>query len=220
VQLLLFLIKYTTMKFKHWFFIGVLFFLPVSVFTQQVMEFTQVKMTGDSKTVYFNVKGLGDDEAERAALMDNLLKDENVIKGRIYTSSSGKTKCQLFLPVNITAGYIRSIINSYGYDYDFTTVSVDGKLKDAEDPETFVSVSYLPEKDFPQYVKTGDKQKDADDYRLAKEKWISENERKYKKERSQGTTEYPIIIQKEDFNKYSEEKKQRLLAEPDKYVIK
>ncbi len=208
------------MKFRHWLFISVLGLLPTVIFSQGVLEFTQAKITGDSKTVYFHIKGLSDDESERSALLENLLSDENVLDGRIFTSSSFKTRCQLFLTVNITAEYIRSILNTNGYDFDFTTVSIDGKLKEATDPETFVSMFYLPVEDFPSYVETGNRVDDDENYRVAKEAWVFDNSKKYNKEKSKGTAEYPITVSKEDFNKYSQEKQQRLLAEPDKYIIK
>ncbi len=212
--------KYTTMKFVHWAFICVLFLIPMVSLSQQVMEFTHAKITGDSKTVYFNVKGLSDDEAERATLMENLLKDQNILKGRIYTTSSNKSMCQLFLPISITPEYIRSILNTYGYDFDFTTVSIDGKLKDNSEASTFTSMFYSPTKDFPKMEDTGNKETDYENYRVVKEQWISENEKKYNKEKLQGTAEYPIIISKEVFDSYTVEKQQRLLAEPDKYIIK
>lgn len=207
------------MKAKLWIVI-ILMTFAYSGIAQQVMEFTQSKNTGENKTVYFHIKGLDEDEEARTSLLNELLKDANIISGRIFTSSSSKTRCQLILPNNVTPEYIREILLSHGYDYEFTTVSVNGELKVDTNPETHVSKYTAPAEDFPCVEKTGDKQKDSDNYTLAKDKWILENKKEYKKQTSRGTAEYPIIIKKEVFESYSAEKQQRLIAEPDKYIIK
>lgn len=208
------------MKLRFLSIICVFVSMPIFLLSQQNMEFTLAKTNGENKTVYFNVQGLGEDDAEREQLLENLLKDSNILEGRIYTSSSYKTKCQLLLPPNITPEYIRSIINTYGYDYDFTSVSVNGKLKQTSESEVFQSEITVPTIGFPMKQFSGDKQQDEENYQVEKEKWISENERKYKKQKSSGTAEYPIIISKADFEKYTDEKKARLLSEPAKYIIK
>jgi len=208
------------MKIRKWFFVCAFIITPVLAFSQQVMEFTYSKITGDNKTVYFNIKGLGIDESERSEMLNALLADENIESGRIYTSSSNKTMCQLLISQNIGPEYIRQILNTSGYDYDFTTVSVNGELKEKDNPDTFSSMFMSPADDFPVLKSTGDKENDYEEYRISKEHWISQNQRKYNKQKSAGTAQYPIVISKADFNKYTAEKQQKLLAEPDKYIIK
>jgi len=208
------------MKIRKWFFVCTFIITPVLAFSQQVMEFTYSKITGDNKTVYFNIKGLGIDESERTEMLNALLADENIESGRIYTSSSNKTMCQLLISQNIGPEYIRQILNTSGYDYDFTTVSVNGELKGKDDPDTFSSMFMSPADDFPIMKSTGDKESDYEEYRISKEQWIAQNQKKYNKQKSTGTAQYPIVISKADFNKFTTEKQQKLLAEPDKYIIK
>lgn len=207
------------MKITPWIVVILMLFVTAS-YSQEVMEFTQYKFFDNNKTVYFHIKGLGEDEEARSVLLEDIIQDENVINGRIFTSSSYKTRCQLNIPLNITPEYIRAILNSHGYDYDFTTISVNGELKEYYNPETFVSVFSPPTENFPKLQITGDNAQDKENYAVAKEQWISENQRKYKKEKAKGTAQFPIVIKQEEFESYTLEKQQRLLAEPDKYIIK
>ncbi|MDD2387101.1 MAG: hypothetical protein PHP52_10015 [Bacteroidales bacterium] len=194
--------------------------IPFSaIFTQNIMEFVDVKDADGLKTVYFQVKGLNEDDAARATLMKDLLADPNVIKGRIFTSSSLKTRCQLFLPYEISPEYIRPILQSHGYDFEFSSVSIDGKLLIDKNAKAARADFYSPTDDFPQYVSTGDKILDAENYRIAKEQWIENNKRKYKKQKSNGTAKYPIVISQEQFDSYTEDKQQKILAQPDIFEI-
>ncbi|MDD3688252.1 MAG: hypothetical protein PHE56_16005 [Bacteroidales bacterium] len=207
------------MKAKLWIVI-ILMMFAYSGIAQQVMEFTQSKNTGDNKTVYFHIKGLEEDEEARTSLLNEFLKDENIISGRIFTSSTFKTRCQLLIPQNIKPEYIRNILLANGYDFDFTTISVNGVLKSDMQPETHISLFYSPAEGFPVMQSTGDKLKDREDYTVSKEKWVAENQRQYNKQKSKGTAEFPIVIEKKVFDSYTVEKQERLLAEPDKYIIK
>lgn len=207
------------MKAKLWIVI-ILIAFAYSGIAQQVMEFTQSKNTGENKTVYFHIKGLEEDDEARTILLNELLKDESIISGRIFTSSTSKTRCQLLITQNVKAEYVRNILLANGYDFDFTTVSVNGELKTDLQPETHFSLFYSPAEGFPVMQSTGDKLKDRDDYSVSKEKWVAENQKQYNKQKSKGTAEFPITIEKEVFESYTVEKQQRLLAEPDKYIIK
>lgn len=207
------------MKSRLVLFVMVLFYIP-SVALSQSMEFSEVKIKGDIKTVYFHIKGLDEDESDRALLLEKLLSDENVINGRIFTSSDFKTRCQLFLPVSITPEYIRSILVSNGYDFDWSTISTDGKAIDRKKSETYVSQFTSPAEGFPTLTYSGDKDKDYEQYRLAKEQWIASNQKKYDKKDTNGTAKFPIVISKSDFDKFTDVKKQKILAEPEKYIIK
>jgi hypothetical protein len=193
---------------------------PYFINSQSVMEFAEAKAMGDQKTVYFQIKGLDEDEMERASLLEKLLADENILDGRIFTSSSFKTRCQLYLPLDIKPDYIRAILNENGYDFEFSSITVDGYTMNPLAPTTFRSGFYYPSKDFPKPLITGDKKADSETYQKDKEAWISQNEKKYNKEKSVGTAVFPIEIPKSQFDSFSDEKKQRVLAEPKKYVIK
>lgn len=188
-------------------------------YSQQSMEFTHVKFSDEGKTVYFHINGLGEDETERQELLNDILQDPAVISGRIFTSSEFKTRCQLYLQRDISPEYIRTFLQAKAYDYDFSTVSINGELRKLSDDQIFVSPYKRASKNFPLYENTGDKSKDAENYAIAKEKWVAENQRKYNKEIQNGTAKFPVIISKEEFNDYTPEKQSRLLAEPDKYII-
>lgn len=207
------------MKTIPWI-VAMLMLIAITGYSQEVMEFTQFKFYENNKTVYFHIKGLGEDEEARSALLEDMLKDENVVSGRIFTSSSFKTRVQLNISNNITPEYLRQIINAHGYDYDFTTISVNGELKEYDNPEVYGSVFSSPTQDFPKKKSTGDSAKDEENYNVAKEKWIAENQKKYKKDKSKGTAQFPIVIKQEEFRNCTPEKQRLLLAEPDKYIIK
>ncbi|MDD3741674.1 MAG: hypothetical protein PHH30_10560 [Bacteroidales bacterium] len=207
------------MKNRYFFFVMVLFYMHSSAFSQS-LEFTEAKTIGDLKTVYFYIEGLDEDESDRAFLLEQLLNDANIFKGRIFTSSSFKTRCQLYLPVSITPEYIRPILISNGYDFDLSSISVDGKVSTEKKPDSYVSKFQSPADGFPTLIYTGDKDNDAEQYRMAKEQWVGSNQKKYDKQRANGTAQYPIVVSKSDFDKFTETKKQMILAEPDKFVIK
>lgn len=199
--------------------IAIIVFARLS-YSQSVMEFQEVKNAGDLKTVYFQIKGLGDDEDSRSELLNNLLSDSNITKGRIFTSGALKTRCQLFVPKNIEPEYIRPILQSYGYDFEFSSVTLDGKLLADKGERIFTSMFYPPADDFPKFVKTGEKAKDIDRYRNSKEEWINSNNRKYNKQKLKGTAEFPIIIPQEQFDSFSEEKQMKILEQSEIFEIK
>lgn len=214
------LLKYTTMKRNYLFLLLIIISISTSVIAQQDMEFVDGKNMGDSKTVYFQIRGLDEDGADRAILLDALLSDQSITDGRIFTSSSRKTRCQLFLPHNVQPEYVRAILMEYGYDFEFSSVSKDGHTVAKNSNTAFTSITYSPFDNFPNFKSTGDMENDVETYRQEKEIWVSENERKYNKERGKGTAEYPIVVSQSDFEDFSEEKKAKILAQPDVFVIK
>ncbi len=187
---------------------------------QSNLTFVEAKTLGDTKTVYFQIAGLDEDKSDRDELLNYLTSDPNILKGEIFTSSANKTRCQLFLPTHIEAEYIRSLLQSNGYDFEFTSVSVNGKLSKEKTSSSFVSKHYLPAKDFPTPQKTNNKENDDLQYKLAKEQWIDSNRRKYKKARKNGTAEYPIIISREQFNSFTDEKKNKILENSEMFEIR
>ncbi|HOE39123.1 MAG TPA: hypothetical protein PLG05_07750 [Bacteroidales bacterium] len=189
-------------------------------YSQQNMEFTEMKFTNEGKTVYFHISGLGEDEDDRQTLLNDMLKDPAIKSGRIFISVEFKTRCQLYLSIEIGPEYIRNFLQAKGYDYDFSTISVNGEIKNSKGQQTFASPYKRASKNFDPYKTTGDKIKDAENYAIAKEKWVMNNQKKYKKEIQNGTAKFPIVISKDEFNNYTPEKQKRLLAEPKKYIIK
>lgn len=196
-----------------------MFIKASACYSQQNMKFTEAKFTNEGKTVYFHISGLGEDEDERQALLSDMLKDPAIISGRIFTSVENKTRCQLYLPIEIEPEYIRSFLQAKGYDYDFSTISVNGEIQNTNKLQFFASPYKRASKNFEPYKSTGDKIKDAENYAIAKEQWVMKNQKKYKKEIQNGTATFPIVISKEEFYNYTPEKQKRLLAEPDKYII-
>jgi hypothetical protein len=197
-----------------------MFIKASACYSQQNMKFTEAKFTNEGKTVYFHISGLGEDEDERQALLSDILKDPAIISGRIFTSVENKTRCQLYLPIEIEPEYIRSFLQAKGYDYDFSTISVNGEIQNTNKLQFFASPYKRASKNFEPYKSTGDKIKDAENYAIAKEQWVMKNQKKYKKEIQNGTATFPIVISKEEFYNYTPEKQKRLLAEPKKYIIK
>ncbi len=208
------------MKIKLLFMLILLISISTSVISQQDMEFVDGKDLGDSKTVYFQIRGLDESGSDRAILLDAFLSDQNITDGRIFTSSTMKTRCQLFIPHNIQPDYVRGILMEYGYDFEFTSVSKNGQTISEDTNTAFTSISYSPFDNFPNFKNTGDDESDVETYRQEKEIWVSDNERKYNKKRRNGTVEYPIEVSQSDFDNFTEEKKVKILAQPDVFVIK
>jgi hypothetical protein len=138
------LLKYTTMKRNYLFLLLIIISISTSVIAQQDMEFVDGKDMGDSKTVYFQIRGLDEDGAERSILLGALLSDQNITDGRIFTSSTKKTRCQLFLSHNVQPTYVRAILMEYGYDFEFTSVSKNGHTIADDSNTAFTSISYSP----------------------------------------------------------------------------
>lgn len=186
----------------------------------QKLEFRDVKIIKDNqKTVYFQIKGLGENENERNYLLEKLLSDPKIQDGRIFTSSTFKTRCQLFLDMDVEPEYIRKILVTNGYDFEFSSVSIDGKILESAQ-NNILSPFYYPSKDFPKPLYTGDKMCDEEIYNQVKQEWINNNKKKYKKECQEGTAKIPIIISKEQFDSFTSEKQAKILSQPEIYVIK
>jgi|GEM_PF-1034279 hypothetical protein len=210
--------KLLTMKQIISLFVSV--FILISAFSQAKMEFRDVKIIdSEKKTVYFQIKGLGEDESERNQVLNRLLADSKIYEGRIFTSSFNRTRCQLILDIEIDPEYIRNILLENGYDFEFSSVSIDGKFLEADMP-SIKSPFYYPSKNFPKPIYTGDKQKDAETYQVLKVEWIQKNKKEYNSQMKKSTAKLPIIIPKEQFDSFTPEKQAKILSQPDIYVVK
>lgn len=169
----------------------VLFVCLIGLFTNSVysqnekLEFTHIKPINKGFTVYFHVAGITD-EAQANEILDDFLADNNISWGRHFISIEGKHRYQLNINEFVTPEYIRKILNVYGTDFDFSTVSVDGKIlnkstspikKDSQQSERIK----VEAPNFPEYKSTGNKIEDDENYRTEKEKWINENPEEYNK---------------------------------------
>ncbi len=161
-------------------------FYAITVFSQDgKLEFTQKKITNDGLTVYFHVVNITDNDQANQVLSE-LLNDENIYKGRYFKSNQGKDRFQLYINDIVTAEYVRNILLSQNVDYEFSTVKVDGYFisGDAIPEERAMSGSaktYITSMGFPKYERSGDKEMDDINYRIAKDKWINENPEEYDK---------------------------------------
>lgn len=182
------------------------------------LSFTYFKPYEESgKVVYFNIKGLDANEDERTQVQTSLANIKNVSTVRIYTSSLGKTMCQMYMTDDIKPEIILEVLKQYNYDFDYTTVAVNGVLKDRYKPETYTSnkTNINKKHAIPHSTDLSDSQ-----YQDSKAQWIEQNQKVYNKELNRGTAKFPIIISKQSFNSFTPEKQQRILSQPKKYKVK
>ena len=72
--------------------------------------------------------------------------------------------------------------------------------------------------DFPKYIDTGNPEFDSNNYKMAKEQWISNNYERYKELLNSGQNKI-TDIKEEEFLTMPEQRKQYILNNPDKYKI-
>lgn len=171
-------------------------------------------MDSNTIVVFFQIDGLGIDEIERANLLEFLLSDEEIIGGRMFTYKDSTTRCQLYVPKSISPEYVRALLNAKGYDYDFSSVSFNGVLKKSKHTQLYSSKKYLPLDGFPSGNILTEKE-----YNKEKDMWISNHRGKYKKVKKEGTATYPIIISHDQFNSFTELKQERILSQPDVFIV-
>jgi hypothetical protein len=70
---------------------------------------------------------------------------------------------------------------------------------------------------FPVFVKTGNSNRDNENYKKAKDAWVQANPEEYKKMIS---TNSVIVISKEEFLKFPAEKQIEITGHPEKYILK
>ncbi|MDD3859888.1 MAG: hypothetical protein PHW83_06800 [Bacteroidales bacterium] len=147
------------------------------------LDFNQKKISGEGFTVYFEVVGIND-EAHALSILDDLIKDNNIEKGRYFISSTGKDRYQLYINDKVNPEYVREIIQLHDVDFDFTTISIDGVT---QENDINIDIKKGSEKininapGFPEYQITGVKEVDDNNYKNSKEQWIDENPEEYEK---------------------------------------
>ena len=100
-----------------------------------------------------------------------------------------------------------------------TAIKAEEPSNRAKEPQE-IDKKALREKEnaeFPVFVKTGNPERDNENYKKAKEAWIQANPEEYKKMNSSNT---PIVISKEEFEKFPIEKQNEITGHPEKYIIK
>jgi hypothetical protein len=180
--------------------------------------FNHFKILGDRNVVYFRISNLYDDEAEQDQVLELLLSDKLIKDGSIYTFDRSLATCQLEIEPFVSVNYIRSILQSGGYDIDLTSVT----NKNPSKPEgIYNSEAYSFFESFNGY-KDYDPNKSGsltaeDHYAKEKEAWVKENPAEYQKAKQKNGTS--VIVIRKDFESFTAEKKQRILSQPEVFII-
>jgi hypothetical protein len=147
------------------------------------LSFTLIKKSNEDYVVYFNVSGITSlDHAEK--VIDLVLNIPGVYDGRYFLTSTSKDRFWLKISTNVTPEQIRAVLRENSCDFDFSTVAVDGVILYPDDQPESLQISsepYTPNiEGYPEFIDTGNPEKDKQDYTNRKREWISNNPEKYK----------------------------------------
>jgi len=153
----------------------------VTLFSQEgKLEFIQKKATDNGYTVYFHVVDIEDSD-HIDSILEELLNDNNIYKGRHFISGTGKDRFQLYINEIVSAEYVRNILLSQNVDYEYTCVSVDGNVESSPNSYSGSVKRHINSNGFPRYIKTGNQETDDKKYKNSKDQWINENPEEYNK---------------------------------------
>jgi hypothetical protein len=146
------------------------------------LSFTQYKPTEEGYVVYFHLTNI-QSEAMGNSLAYLLIKDENIISARYFKGSNGKDRFQLIIKDIVTPEYIRDLVNPFGVDFDFSTIAINGIIKN-QPLKSDVGFNESPrlvidKEEFPVYEDTGNKTADEQRYIQNKKQWVENNPEKY-----------------------------------------
>lgn len=167
---------------KKTFFLTLLTAISYFGFTQSGnLDFLQKKPIESGFTVSFEVLNIGD-ESQINSIITDIKKLTGVSNVRYYKSGTGGDRFQLYISNEVTAYQIREILIANNTDYDYRTMIQ--KDVTPENSGQSVSTENRSEKsysipDMPQYISTGNKIQDDENYRMAKDQWIKENPEQY-----------------------------------------
>ncbi len=147
------------------------------------LSFTLLKPSNEDYVVYFNVTGISSfDQAEK--LVDIVLNIPGIYDGRYFLTSTNKDRFWLKISTDVTPEQIRAVLRENGYDYDFSTIAVDGVILNPEKQPESSQISSEPHspaiEGYPEFIDTGNPEKDKQDYANRKREWINNNPEKYK----------------------------------------
>lgn len=166
---------------RNLIFTAAIVLMSISVFAQQEkLEFTQKKIADEGFTVYFHVVNL-EDATHANTILEELLNDNNIYGGRYFKSGTGNDRFQIYINEIVSAEYVRNILLTYGVDYEFTCVSIDGNLEELSNGYNGSTKTYVSSMGFPKYERSGNKEGDDINYRNEKDQWINENPEEYNK---------------------------------------
>jgi hypothetical protein len=202
-------------------------FLPVVVFiaitanlfsqTEDYM-FNHSKSVGDRNVVYFKISGLSDDKEEQDRVLSILLEDSQVLDGNIYSVDGQLPTCQLEVFPSVNVPYVRTILQSVGYDIDLISLV----RRDNRTAPGVYSTEFYPFSEFFDGYKNYDPNiagapSSEEHYASEKDKWVKENPEEYQKaKKSSGTT---VIVKKKDLDTFTTEKRNHILSHPEIFII-
>lgn len=184
---------------------------------EEEYSFNHFKSLGDKNVVYFGISGLVSDNEEAKRVLELLLEDELVYDGNIYFTENGKNNCQLDIAIAVSVSYIRSIIQTAGYDIDLSTVASRSPQK----PTGIYNADfYTFDKSFDAYKNYNPNDNNTSSeqhYANEKEKWIKEHPEEYETAKNKTTT--AVIVKRKDLELFTEQKKQHILSHPEIFII-
>ena len=206
---------------NYLFLIVFLFCTSEYIFSQDQKSFVYSKNIGERKVVYIDIADLTEDLDDHDKVLGVLLKDENIVSGNIFFDDVRTVSvCQLVVTQNIDFNYISGILGTLGYS---AIISDVGEKNDQNGrPKTLYFSDYFSFHDGFDGWKGYDWGRSneisrTDYYDMQKQNWVSQNQSEYNAVKKKSAD--IIIIKKKDLEVFSEEKRNRILNNPDKYLI-
>ncbi len=195
-----------------------LVFANFLVAQEQEYQFNHYKSLGESNVIYIKIANLSNDEDEQSRVLGLLLNDSNIIDGQIYSSDDGNPTCQLEVNEKISVVYLRSILQSAGYDIDLNSIASNQNEKPqgiyySERVSFFDGFEGWKGYD----INDPDAENSEDYYKRNKDKWIKQNPESYEKAKVENGTQ--VVVKRKDLEFFKEEKRQHILNHPEIFII-
>jgi hypothetical protein len=200
-------------------FISLLLLLSGVVLAQQpTYMFNHFKSKGDKIILYFQIDDLGNDKEEQDRVLGELLKDDLISDGNIYSVENQNPTCQIEVAQAVSVEYIRNILQSTGYDIDLTSLSTDGLSKPNGDYSSERVSFFEGFTGFEYYDPNEPGALSAEDhYAKEKDSWVAQHPEEYEKAKKQNGT--AIVVRRKDFESFTAEKRQHMLNHPEMFII-
>lgn len=198
-----------------------LFFIFISFIVSSQNEtyrFNQSKNLGEHNIIHFKVVGLNNDIDEQNSLLEYLLTDDLIFNGNLYNGETNSVHCQLEIDAKVSVEYLQSILQYLGYDIDQTSLKDPNNNKKPDGIYNAERYSFFETfNGYKDYNPNTSNVSSEEHYANEKDKWIKENPEEYKRLKSQkGNT---IVVKRKDLETYTDQKKQEILKNPDKFII-
>ncbi len=212
-------LKKERMKLMRFYAIAVLLvFANILVGQEQEYQFNHFKSLGGNNVVYIKIADLSNDEDEQLKVLSVLLSDENIYDGQIYSNEQANPTCQIEVSHLVNVSYVRSLLQSVGYDIDLTSVASNqnGKPKGVYSSKRYYFMEgFDGMKGYDPNVTNAGSSEDY--YAKSKEDYIKQNHEEYEKAKAANATQ--VIVTKKDLEFFKEEKRQHILSHPEIYII-